>query len=166
MAERSDTSTSVYCEHCGARVGESFRFCPECGGRRHGNRPDATGAANHTWARDPLTVAVVAITLILTGATALWLPYKDQVAASDPSEADTRQVFEHQRPELQNGAAELLTFKKLNSASQEILGVIVHFADYEAEIAYPTRGETETITGQITFKLTDEGWLGEDGQHY
>jgi hypothetical protein len=151
----------MYCEHCGAQASESFIFCPGCGRRRHG-----TSATTGKWAWDPLTVAVLAVTLLIVGATALWLPSKHQVAAGDPSEADTRQVFEHQRPELQNGAAKLRAFKKVNSASQEILGVIVHFADYEAEIAYPARGQTETITGQITFKLTDEGWLGEDGQRY
>ena len=154
----------MYCEHCGAQVSESFRFCPGCGGRRDGR--SLFQSLTHKWAWDPLTVGVLAITLIIVGATALWLPSNGQVAASDPSEADTRHVFEHQRPELQNGAAKLLRFKRVNSESQEIVGVIVHFAEYEAEIAYPARGQTETLTGQITFKLTDQGWLGEDGQHY
>jgi len=152
----------MYCQHCGAPVSESFQYCPECGGRRHGRFPFLKHS--RTW--DPLTIAVVTITALLVGATALWLPGKRQVVASDPSEGDTRVVFEHQRPEFQTGAAKLLTFKKVNAESQEIVGVIVHFAEYEAEIEYPARGETETLTGQITFKLTDKGWLGEDGQLY
>jgi hypothetical protein len=153
----------MYCEHCGAQVVESFRFCPGCGGRRQG-RFFQTLTRKGTW--DPLTVSVLAITFLIVGATVLWLPSKGQGAAHDPSEADTRLVFEHQWPTLQNGTAKLLAFKKVNAESREIVGVIVHFAEYEAQLAYPTSGQTETVTGQIAFKLTDEGWLGEDGQHY
>jgi len=152
----------MFCQHCGAPASESFRFCPECGGRRQGRL--SFFHHHRTW--DPLTIAVVALTAMLVGATALGLPNKHQVVASDPSEADTRVVFEHQRPEFQTGAAKLLTFRKVSAESQEIVGVIVHFAEYEAEIAYPARSETETLSGQITFKLTEKGWLGEDGELY
>lgn len=157
----------MHCARCGTPVSEHFRFCPECGEEHLPLRPvGATSASKQKWVWDPLTVAAVGITLALVVATALWLPARSQRAAGDPSDADMRRVFEHQQPDLQNGAADLLTFKRVSSESREILGVIVHFADYEAELAYRARGQTEMVTGRIAFKLTDDGWLGEDGQYY
>lgn len=168
--------TPMYCEHCGAPVNESFRFCPECGGSRQGavasERPAALSESRgiseikHRWARTPRAIAVLGMAVILVGATPLWLRYKSQTPASDPSEADARKVFEHQRKKPEDAAAHILTFRKVHSESQEILGVIVHFVDYEAEIRFPNGDQTDKLTGRLAFKLTDDGWLGEDGKLY
>ena len=127
----------------------------------------AISAIKGKWAWNPLTIAVLGIAVILFGTILLWVLYNSNIDASDPSEADARKVFENQREErLKDGLAEILTFKKVNAESQEILGVRLYIVEYEAEIRYPNKDQTEKVEGRITFKMTDKGWLGEDGKFH
>jgi uncharacterized OB-fold protein len=162
---------TTYCEHCGAPTSEGFSFCPKCGRRREvaiSSQPGlplslarAINVLKGKSAWSPLTIAVLGIPVILVGTSLLWVHYRD-LAPGNPSEADARKVFENLRQESNSGVAEIVSFKQVSSETQEILGVKLYSVDYEAELRFPKRVQTERVTGRVTFKLSPKGWFGED----
>src|SRR5262245_9797819 len=101
------------------------------------------------------------------------------------SEKAARTAYEKSTPAIVDGKAKLVSFRKINARSRELLGMKLYEVEYEAELQFledypplrleplrlvpgPTgkQGEIKKDSGWIPFQQTEKGWRCPDKNVY
>jgi len=144
--------------------------------------------------RQTIEMKRLVVVLLVVGLVATVVLIRPWEVIGKPSEADCRTVMENRM--LQHNMVqmfEIVSFKKADSYTMQIMGATVYVVSFELEVRYlkelsstfrlateesrmavdglilfpsGTEGSLRKISAEMEFVKTDTGWKGQDGKLY